>query len=60
VGDFQSLKFVLNSTLEFATPFDGSERGKQGLSQVVLDLGGELLTRTGDIVERWQEHFKVP
>ena len=27
-------------------------------SQVVLDLGGVLLTRTEDIVERWKEHFE--
>uniref|UniRef100_A0A8C2ZPF1 Reverse transcriptase domain-containing protein n=1 Tax=Cyclopterus lumpus TaxID=8103 RepID=A0A8C2ZPF1_CYCLU len=31
---------------------------KQGLPQAVLSRGGELLTRTGDIVGRWKEHFE--
>ena len=33
-------------------------KGKQGLPQAVLSRGGELLTRTGDIVGRWKEHFE--
>lgn len=33
-------------------------KGKQGLSQAVFSRGGELLTRTGDIVGRWKEHFE--
>jgi len=30
-------------------------KGKQGPSQVVLDLGGELLTQTEDIVKWWKD-----
>ncbi|KAK0140999.1 hypothetical protein N1851_021987 [Merluccius polli] len=33
-------------------------KGKQGLAQAVFSRGGELLTRTGDIVGRWKEHFE--
>lgn len=33
-------------------------KGKQELVQAVLSRGGELLTRIGDIVERWKEHFE--
>ncbi len=31
-------------------------RGNQGLAQAVFSSGGELLTLTGYIVERWKEH----
>jgi len=30
------------------------QKGKAGLTQVVLRLDGELLTRTGDIVEHFE------
>ena len=33
-------------------------KGKQGLAQVVLSWGGELLTQTEDIVGRWKEHVE--
>ena len=33
-------------------------KGRQGFSQAVYSRGGELLTRTGDIVGRWKEHFE--
>ena len=34
-------------------------KGKLGCaSQVVLGLGGELLTRSEDIVGQWDEHFE--
>ena len=33
-------------------------KGKQGPSQVVLDLGGELLTLTEYIVGQWKEHLE--
>jgi len=33
-------------------------KGKQGLAQAVLSLGGKLLTQTEDIVGQWKEHFE--
>ncbi|KAI3359210.1 hypothetical protein L3Q82_002735 [Scortum barcoo] len=35
-----------------------SEGGKQCFANTVYSAGGELLTSTGDIVERWKEYFE--
>lgn len=42
---------------EVLTDCQTTQEGKHELSQVVFSREGELLTRTGDIVGRWKEHF---
>ncbi|XP_013872670.1 uncharacterized protein LOC106523692 [Austrofundulus limnaeus] len=42
----------------FWQTFQRLRKAKRSLSQAVFGLGGELLTRTEDIVGQWKEHFE--
>ena len=43
---------------KFSQTVQHLRKGRQGFTQAVYSWGRELMTHTGDIIERWKEHFE--